>query len=114
MIRSQLRTARFRSEREASGYYSAEALGQLIVRNLAITPAGVATIVCAEQIFAMVGVLATDALNFTNRASATQAGAGVLQGRVTSAGNVGISWVNPTVAMVTPTAETYVVGLYRR
>lgn len=103
-----------RQEYEASGYRSAEAGTALIVRNLAITPAVVATVVCAEQIFAMVAVLATDALAFVNRASATQAGGGVLQGRVTAAGNVGISWVNPTIAGVTPTAETYVIGLARR
>lgn len=100
--------------REASGYATGEAGGSIVEREVNITPASVATIVCAEQIFAVVGVLTTDRVAFVNRTSATQAGAGVLQGRVTSAGNVGVSWVNPTAGAVTPTAEDYAIGLWRR
>jgi len=113
-IRSSSPSACFRQEREASGYSGAEANGQLIARNVTLSPAIVATIVVAEQIFPVVGVLAGDALAFVNKPT-TQAGAGVTQGRVSSAGNVALAFVNPTAAGVTPTAgETYVIGLFRR
>jgi hypothetical protein len=103
-----------RQEREASGYSGAEASGQVITRNLTLSPAIVATITVAEQIFPMVGVLAGDALAFVNKPT-TQAGLGVAQGRISSAGNVAFAYVNPTAAGITPTAaEVYVVGLFRR
>lgn len=108
------RLVAFRQEREASGYSSAEAQGSVITRNLTISPAIVATITAAEQTFAVVGVLASDVEAFINKPT-QQAGLGVCQGRVSSAGNIAITFVNPTAAGITPTAgETYVVGLYRR
>lgn len=79
--------------------------------DLAITPASVAAATTAEQIFPMTGLLTTDFVS-VNKPSA-QAGLGIAGVRVSSAGNIGITYVNPTSAAITPTAETYVVHVVR-
>lgn len=100
--------------REISGYRNAEAGGSLLMRNIVLSPAKVVTITCAEQIFAVVGVLATDVFAAMNKPT-EQAGVGGFPQRVSSAGNLGTKWVNPTAGDVTPTAaEVYTFLTYRR
>jgi hypothetical protein len=104
----------FRQEREASGYSSAEAMGQLITRAVTLTPAVVNTITTNEQIFPVVGVLVGDVLAFVNKPT-HQVGLIVGTGRVSSAGNLTVTFANPTAGGLTPTAaETYVFGIFRR
>lgn len=73
----------------------------------ALSPAIVATIVCAEQSFAVgPGDLNPGAVVFASKPT-TQT-AGLVGGRVVSATNIGLVFCNPTAAGVTPTAgEVY-------
>ena len=76
------------------------------VVSVALTPAAVNTITAPEQIFAVPGAKVGDFV-FVNKPTA-QAGVGIAGARVSSAGNVGITFVNPTAGNITPTAaETY-------
>lgn len=73
-----------------------------------LSPAIVATITCAEQSFAV----GPGDLNPASVVSVTkptqQAGLGLVGGRVVSATNIAITFCNPTVAGITPTAgEVY-------
>ena len=77
--------------------------------STALTPAAVAANTTAEQIFALAGVATTDTIN-VNKPTA-QVGLGIVGYRVTSAGNIGITYANVTAASITPTAaETYLVS----
>lgn len=100
--------------REIGGYRHAEADVSVYLRQLVLSPAIVNTITCAEQIFAMVGVLATDTLLTVNKPT-EQAGVGAFPQRVSTAGNVAVKFVNPTAGNLTPTAsEIYTFALARR
>ena len=82
------------------------AISALYRVTVALTPAAVAANTTAEQIFAVTGVGVNDVVN-VNKPSA-QAGLGIAGVRVSSAGNVGINFVNATAAAITPTAaEVY-------
>lgn len=75
----------------------------------ALSPAIVATVVCAEQSF-VVGPGGYDAGNSVVAVSkpTLQAGGMPIQARVIDATHIGITFVNPTAAGVTPTAgEVY-------
>jgi hypothetical protein len=77
------------------------------------TLVGVATITTAEQIVAVPGLLATDIIMGVSKPT-EQAGLGIAGYRVSSAGHVGITFVNPTVSSITPTAnELYSVSVFR-
>lgn len=80
--------------------------------RVALSPAIVATIVTAEQLFTITGL--TDGnINsaFCGVSKPThQSGGMPVQARVSSATQIGITFVNPTAAGVTPTAgEVYQV-----
>lgn len=79
--------------------------------DLAITPAAVAANTTAEQSFAMAGLLTTDYVSVSKPSA--QAGLGIAGVRVSSAGNLGITYINATSAAITPAAETYVVHVVR-
>lgn len=78
------------------------------VKLLTISPAIVATITTAEQTFALSGLAVGDFV-YAIKPTA-QAGLGVAGARVTAVNTLGITFVNPTAAGITPTAsETYLV-----
>ena len=72
-----------------------------------------ATVTTAEQIVATAGILATDVVVGVSKPTA-QAGLGIAGYRVSSAGNIGITFVNPTAGGITPTgSEVYKVDVFR-
>lgn len=76
-----------------------------------LSPAVVATIVCAEQSFAVgPGDLDLDAqVSVTKPTTQT---ASVAAARVISLTNIGITWCNPTAGGITPTAgEAYQISV---
>src|SRR5260370_39094300 len=88
---------------------------QILQIFVALTPAQVATITNTEQIFAVTGVVASDTIIGVKKPTAqTGIGSGPSSWRVSSAGNVGLSWANPTAGGVTPTAaEVYQITILR-
>lgn len=78
----------------------------------ALTPAAVNTITAPEQTFTVRGLVVGDVV-VVNKPSA-QAGLGLAGARVTAADTLGITYVNPTVGNITPTAETYTILVFRR
>lgn len=84
----------------------------LVQTSASLTPALVAANTTAEQIFAVAAAAVGDIV-VVNKPTA-QAGLGIVGARVSSAGNIGITFSNNTAAGITPTAaETYVFGLIR-
>lgn len=78
------------------------------VKQLTLTPAAVNTITAPEQIFPCAGLAVGDFVYVIKPTA--QAGLGIAGARVSSAGNIGITFVNPTVGNITPTAaETYLI-----
>jgi hypothetical protein len=78
------------------------------VKLLTLSPALVAANTTAEQLFALAGVAVGDFVSVTKPTA--QAGLGICGSRVSSAGNIGVTFNNNTVAGITPTAaETYLV-----
>lgn len=72
-----------------------------------LSPASVAANTTAEQIFAVPNIRATDVVVDVTKPSA-QAGLGIVGSRVSSAGNVGITFSNNTASPIVPTAaEVY-------
>lgn len=83
------------------------------VFSLALTPASVAANTTAEQTFAATGIgLLTTDLVVLNKPSA-QAGLGIVNVRVSAADTLAITYANDTASPITPTAETYLVGVFR-
>lgn len=85
------------------------AFTNVLAIQLVLTPAIVATIVAAEQTFTCPGVPATTtapAIVVVNRQGAPNGAIEVCHCRVSAVNQIGISWVNPTAAGVTPTAAT--------
>lgn len=77
-------------------------------RRLTLSPAIVATIVCAEQTFTCPGVPANAVVTVTKPTTQT---CSVIGGRRSAANQIAIAFVNPTAAGVTPTAaEVYEIG----
>lgn len=70
-----------------------------------ITPASVATIVCAEQTFTVTGLKTTDAV-FVSPA-ATGNATSMTQARVSAANTLALMYCNPTAGALTPGAGTY-------
>jgi len=87
---------------------------QLVVLSVAGgTLSSVAANTTAEQTVAVTGLATTDVVIGISKPTA-QAGLGVAGGRVSSAGNLGITFVNASTAAITPTAsETYSVTVMR-
>ena len=77
--------------------------------TVTLTPAAVAANTTAEQLFAVTNVAVGDVINVNKPTS--QAGLGLAGVRVSSAGNIGITFINATAASITPTAaEVYQVS----
>lgn len=69
-----------------------------------LSPAAVAADTTAEQIFAYPNVRLDDMVLSVNKPTA-QAGLGIVGVRVSSEGNIGITFSNNTAAPITPTAS---------
>ena len=83
----------------------------ILMLQAALTPAAVLTITAPEQTFTVNGLLTTDMV-FVMKPTA-QAGLGIVGARVTAANTLGITYVNPTVGSITPTAETNIILVVR-
>lgn len=86
---------------------------QVIVFQVSLTPASVATIVCAEQALTVTGVLASDILvhasNSVNLATAVSA----TVGHVSAADTIRVDYCNPTAGALVPTPGTHNVVVLR-
>lgn len=82
----------------------------LVQKTVTLSPAQVAANTTAEQIFAVTGATVGSGV-VVNKPTA-QAGLGIVGARVSTAGNVGITFSNNTAGAITPTAsEAYVITL---
>lgn len=78
--------------------------------TVTLSPASVAANTTAEQLFAAAGAVAGSGVVVTKPTA--QAGLGIVGARVSSAGNIGITFSNNTAAAIVPTAsEAYIVTL---
>lgn len=83
----------------------AQYLPRAIIASL--TPASVATITAPEQIFAVAGVNVGDVINVSP--PGVTAGVALCSARVTTQGNIGITWANPTAGPLVPPAGNYLI-----
>ena len=86
-------------------------VSNIFLLQVPLTPAAVNTITAPEQTFTVPGLQPGDMV-WVNKPTA-QAGLGVAGQRVVSANTLGITYVNPTVGNITPTAETYSILVIR-
>ena len=78
-----------------------------------LTPATVATITTSDMTLTSANVLANDVVIGISKPT-TQAGLGVCGAHVSAANTLKVTFVNPTVGTLTPTAsEDYVISLFR-
>jgi len=77
-----------------------------------LTPASVNAASTAEQTFAVTGILATDQIDIVQQPARTNSTAttGV---RPSSAGNIAITYVNPTAGALTPPSGNYTFQIWR-
>jgi hypothetical protein len=88
------------------------AITRLAYYTATLSPAEVAANTCAEQLFTVTGVAATDVV-FGNKPTA-QAGLGLGGMRASGSNQVGINFCNTTGSPITPTAsQAYVFGVLR-
>lgn len=79
--------------------------------TIALSPALIVLNTSAEELFAVPGVRADDMVLAVQKPTA-QAGLGIVGYRVSSEGNIGITFQNSTGSSITPTAaETYSIAL---
>ena len=79
--------------------------------TVSLSPAAVGANAAAEQIFAVAGVRGDDMVIAINKPTA-QAGLGIVGMRVSSDGNIGITFANVTGSSITPTAaQTYIIAV---
>lgn len=91
------------------GALSLTAVKGPVVNSVTLSPASVAANTTAEQIFPVAGVLVTGVVLAVNKPT-EQAGLGIVGMRVSSAGNVALTFVNVTASPIVPTAdEVYVI-----
>ena len=86
-------------------------LVQIGLLGVALAPVSVGAATTAEQTFTVTGLQSSDAVVVTKPTA--QAGLAVASARVTSAGLLAITYVNPTAGALTPTTETYQLLVYR-
>lgn len=85
----------------------------LILFQVSLTPASVATIVCVEQALTVTGVLAGDVLAYA--ANQVNAATNVLAvtGHVSAANTIQLGYCNPTAGALVPTPGTYNILVLR-
>lgn len=84
----------------------------VFVLSVPLTPSIVNTITAAEQTFTVNGLQVGDVVVAINKPTA-QAGVAVVHGRVSAANTLALTYVNPTAGNITPTAETYLITIFR-
>lgn len=87
------------------------AITQIRVYSQTITPASVATIVCAEQTFTVTGLTTADKV-LVNPA-ATGNATSMAQARVSAADTLALMYCNPTAGALVPGAGTYTIVAFR-
>lgn len=86
---------------------------QVIVFQVSLTPASVATIVAAEQALTVTGVLSSDILLTAHNSLAPATAVGGADARVASANTINKIYINPTAGALVPTPGTYNVAVLR-
>lgn len=84
----------------------------IFLLQAALTPVAVNTITAAEQTFTVNGLLVGDFV--LAQKPTAQAGVSLTHARVSAANTLALTYVNPTVGNVTPTAETYLLMVIRQ
>lgn len=80
---------------------------QIRVYSQTITPASVATVVCAEQTFTVTGLTTEDAVIINPAATGNATSA--CQARVSAADTLAVMYCNPTAGALTPGAGTMTI-----
>lgn len=112
MLRAALRVAHSALGGVPSNVYAMEGSGLnsrgMHVFQTALTFGAVATISATEQSMVVPAlpqqIPLAQAVVFTTRLGAPQAGATIAHSRIIDATHIGVTWVNPTAGPVTPTA----------
>lgn len=86
---------------------------QVIVFQISLTPASVATIVCVEQALTVAGILASDILVIAANSVDAATNCLAVTGHVTAANTMKVGYCNPTAGALVPTAGTYNVVVLR-
>lgn len=73
-----------------------------------LTPASVPANSTSEQIFAVPGVQVGDSVDINKASHST--GLGIVNVRVSTAGNLAITFMNSTASPIVPPAEQYIIG----
>lgn len=79
----------------------------VIVFQVSLTPASVATIVCAEQALTITGILAGDILAYAANSVAMATAVSAAAGHVSAANTIALAYCNPTAGALVPTPGTY-------
>lgn len=83
----------------------------LVIYSQTLTPASVAANTTAEQTFVCTGLIATTPV-WVNKATPVL-GLGITGVRVSSTNNIGITFCNPTATVITPAADTFLIGNFQ-
>lgn len=86
---------------------------QLVVFQVSLTPASVATIVAAEQALTVTGVRSDDILVTAHNSVAPATAVGGADARVAAANTINKIYINPTAGALVPTPGTYNVVVLR-
>jgi hypothetical protein len=86
---------------------------QVIVFQVSLTPASVATIVHAEQALTVTGILAADVLAYSANSVNAATAVGATTGHVSAANTIQQGYVNPTAGALVPTPGTYNIVVLR-
>ncbi len=89
------------------------AIQRLYVIGPTLTPVAVATITTAEQTFTINGLAVGDVVLTVNRPNNTPVGVGITNARVSAVNTLALTFVNPTIASVTPGAGVYSICIAR-
>jgi hypothetical protein len=88
-------------------------IANIMLLQATLTPAAVVSATAPQQTFTVSGLVVGDFVQVMKPTA--QAGLGISGARVTAANTLGITFDNPTIADITPTAgETYIILLVRR
>lgn len=85
---------------------------QVAVLSVPLTPVSVATVTIAEQSFTVTGLQVGDVIVWTKPALANAVAP--VNMRVSAANTLTVAYVNPTAGALTPTAETYLITVFRQ
>jgi hypothetical protein len=86
---------------------------QVIVFQVNLAPASVATIVCAEQALTITGILASDVVAYAANQVAMATAISATVGHVSAANTIALAYCNPTAGPLVPTPGTYFVVVLR-